>query len=373
MNFYNPLPGVPLIENPFFDKIVANSYFDDELKRIANDLRHDGFAVFDFPDEQILDKADRIKAALHDSYDWEGWKAHGFASGEGLRIQDAWAINDDVRSIAVNASILGILQKLYGRRAIPFQTLNFPVGTQQHYHSDSVHFSSLPERFMCGVWLALEDIDDDNGPLVYFPGSHQWPIFTNEHIGKLIKDGDKFSQEAYEDLWQKLVEMHGAKPQKFHAKKGQALIWLANLLHGGDKHKVVDRTRWSQVTHYFFEDCAYYTPMGSVPLTGPFRLREIHDISTGKTIENKILGNTIRLEDFGVKRPKMLTREEFDAARYLAANPDVAASGAEAYEHYRSYGFKEGRSFAAVEKIGQRQGNWFDLFMSLLRGRVARG
>ena len=33
----------------------------------------------------------------------------------------------------------------------------------------------MPEGFMCGVWVALEDMDMDNGPLVYYPGSHQLP------------------------------------------------------------------------------------------------------------------------------------------------------------------------------------------------------
>jgi len=33
---------------------------------------------------------------------------------------------------------------------------------------------------MCGVWLALEDIDADNGPLIYYPGSHRGPHFGNE-------------------------------------------------------------------------------------------------------------------------------------------------------------------------------------------------
>jgi len=314
MNFHNPLPGVPLIENPFFDRIIAESNFDDEIVKIAHDLRRNGFAVLDFPDAEIDARAERIKEALHGSYNWEHWKAHGFAAGGGLRLQDAWPYNEDIRSIAVNARILDILGKLYGRRAIPFQTLNFPVGTQQHYHTDSVHFSSLPERFMCGVWLALEDIDEDNGPLVYYPGSHQWPIFTNEHIGKLIKDGDRFSQDAFEDLWQKLVETHGVKPQTFLARKGQALIWLANLLHGGDRQKDAERTRWSQVTHYFFEDCAYYTPMGSVPLIGPYGLRNIHDIARGETVENKILGETLRLEDFSPKRPGQAAAIEIPAA-----------------------------------------------------------
>ena len=45
--------------------------------------------------------------------------------------------------------------------------------------------------------------------------------------------------------------------------KGQALIWSANLLHGGSPAKDPSRTRKSQVTHFFFEGSRYYTPLMS--------------------------------------------------------------------------------------------------------------
>jgi hypothetical protein len=35
------------------------------------------------------------------------------------------------------------------------------------------------------------------------------------------------------------------------------------LLHGGAPQKDLSRTRHSQVTHYYFADCKYYTPMNS--------------------------------------------------------------------------------------------------------------
>ena len=43
----------------------------------------------------------------------------------------------------------------------------------------------------------------------------------------------------------------------------EAIVWAANLLHGGAHQNDRDRTRFSQVTHYFFEGCRYYTPMAS--------------------------------------------------------------------------------------------------------------
>jgi ectoine hydroxylase-related dioxygenase (phytanoyl-CoA dioxygenase family) len=36
---------------------------------------------------------------------------------------------------------------------------------------------------MCGVWVALEDIDMGNGPLIYYPGSHRVPEVTMKELG----------------------------------------------------------------------------------------------------------------------------------------------------------------------------------------------
>jgi len=284
----NPLPGVPAVESPFFDDIFVPERYSAEEIRIARDLRENGFAVLDFPDPEIQAKAERIKSSLHERYPWTQWRA-GSAD---MRVQDAWKTNADVRSVAVNQSVLDLLSKLYGRRAWPFQTLNFPVGTEQHFHTDSIHFSSVPERFMCGVWLALEDIGPEQGPLEYYVGSHRWPIYTNEHVGFVPRDGVN-DQSTYHQLWQRLVERTGVKRQQFHARKGQALIWAANLLHGGMPHLDKSKTRWSQVTHYYFDDCAYYTPMHSDPFRGVVAFRHLTDLTTQQPVVNAFSGRRI--------------------------------------------------------------------------------
>lgn len=277
----HPLPGVPAVESPFFEQVFTRDRFTDVELRIARDLRDKGFAVFDFPDAELDRKSGEIIAALRDRYPWDQWRA-GSAD---MRIQDAWRDNGVVRSIATNAGVIELLSKLYGRRAWPFQTLNFPVGTEQHFHTDSIHFSSVPERFMCGVWLALEDIGPDQGPLEYYVGSHRWPIYTNEHLG-VVPEGSSNNQSTYHELWEGLVELTGVERQTFHARKGQALIWASNLLHGGMPHLDKTQTRWSQVTHYYFEDCAYYTPMHSDPFRGLIAFRQLTDVTTSQPVVN---------------------------------------------------------------------------------------
>jgi len=277
----------------------------------------------------------------------------------------------EVKEIATNKKILEILSILYGRRAFPFQTLIFAKGTQQTSHSDHVHFHSIPEQFMCGVWVALEDVDEQNGALTYYPGSQNWIHLTNEHF--YINTEDLSRDNIYEhytkftDTWQMLADHYKVKPKVAKLKKGQAVIWTANVVHGGGNIIDKTRTRWSQVTHYYFDDCVYTTPLANTQAKGEIFTREISDISTGQSIKNKFCG--IPLTDSEIKNvtpkgfrlenlDKLLSKSEnssyrnhkeipknFDASMYLKKNLDVLKDNIDPYEHYVKYGKSENREF----------------------------
>lgn len=176
------------------------------------------------------------------------------------RVQDAWKWVDEVRRLAVDHRVKTALAQLLDREALPFQTLNFPIGTSQWAHSDTIHFSTIPEGYMVGVWVALEDIDEDNGPLIYYPGSHKLPYLSMQDLG--LESGYEY-YSSYEEKIQELITEHGFEPEYGVVKKGEAIIWHANLLHGGAPRNDINRSRHSQVTHYYFAGCKYYTPMES--------------------------------------------------------------------------------------------------------------
>ena len=168
---------------------------------------------------------------------------------------DAWRISDNVKALALAPKILPLLEELYGRTPKPFQTLNFLWGTEQAAHSDAIHFNSNPAGFMCGAWTALEDIDMDSGPVVYYPGSHRLPEVTMDEIGE---DAD---EAQYSEYVADLIKREGLEPHYATIRKGEVFIWAANLLHGGSPRKDPSHTRRSQVTHYFFAGCKYWTPL----------------------------------------------------------------------------------------------------------------
>lgn len=236
----------------------TKSYFDH--KTVARDLERDGYAVITFPEPELDRLVEDIWQSLQTYFDWDAWKTG--KSGD-VRVPDAWTVNESVRKVATNAQVIDLLSAIYGRRAFPFQTLNFAVGSQQSIHADLVHFCARPPQFMCGVWLAMEDISDEAGPLLYYPGSHKWPILLPENVGAPAASAEA-PYEHYrllEQAWTAEIEERAAQPARFTPRKGQALIWASNLLHGGAPQTNRSLTRHSQVTHYFFEGCTYFTPL----------------------------------------------------------------------------------------------------------------
>ena len=272
------LQGFPLIDSPLFKAHRCEGVFGNQ-QFIADQLHECGYAVVDLGRERMQILADRIRGDLGDEFDLEAWREAGGHGG--LRIQDAWRHSEAVRELALLPEIEAMLQTCWGRQPFAFQTLNFPVGTQQHLQSDAAHFHSEPPGFMCGVWVALEDIHPDSGPLEYVPGSQRLPYLQAADVGIQQQPGVTPDQTIFHDYWQAAVASECFKTERFTPKLGQALIWSANLIHGGSAVNNLQRSRWSQVTHYFFEDCRYYTPMLSDWPEGPVAWRNPFDIAQG--------------------------------------------------------------------------------------------
>jgi len=249
---------------PDFEQNLTCVNLTEKQKKWALKLREDGYFVIDEPvmDEATIDEAVRV---LKGQY------------GEESRVQDGWIKAPAVKRIALSKIVVDTLRAIYQRRPVPFQTLNFEVGTEQLAHSDTLHFSSLPFGFMCGVWVALEDADLNNGPLFYYRGSHKLPVFHMQDLGlqPIAKDYKK-----YEEIIGELLKKHNFVREQGTIKKGQAIVWAANLFHGGSPVLDSSRTRHSQVTHYYFDGAIYYTPMFSDPLKGQFMIRHLRDIGT---------------------------------------------------------------------------------------------
>jgi glutamate-1-semialdehyde 2,1-aminomutase len=225
--------------------------------RQITQFRDDGYLIIDsHVPTQLLDQ---VRREMESCYPRS-------ASGEPGRMMDAWRVNPGVKDLALAPSVLAVLKDLYGREPLPFQTDNFPVGTELAPHADNIGSNSIPAGWKCAAWVALEDADLQNGPVVLYPGSHRLPEYTLADCGvPAIPDTYAQYHKHYEPFIREIIRKQGLKPLPALVKKGQVIIWASNLIHGGAERRDRSRSRHSQLTSYFFPGCRYYTPLYSEP------------------------------------------------------------------------------------------------------------
>jgi len=292
--------NVPWIESPFFETLLAARTSDPKERELARRFREDGYLILEDAVEParidaVLAEYPRLFAPDARFEEAPRW-VREVLSRDPTRKQDAWYVSEPVRALAGDERIVSVLRFLYGREPIPFQTLNFLPGTQQSLHSDAMHFSSIPRGFMCGVWIALEDATLLNGPLRYVPGSHRFSAVELESLGLWAEEKTHAlgpSYARYEQYLEALVRLHGRGEERAILRKGSALVWAANLVHGGCPIEQPGSTRKSQVTHYYFEDCVYYTPIFSNLPLGEIHLRDVFDVRTGARVPHRLNGTTL--------------------------------------------------------------------------------
>lgn len=165
-----------------------------------------------------------------------------------------------IKGITNDKRLKEILAFILDKEVVPFQTINFLNGSQQRAHSDSIHMTTYPLGYLIAVWIALEDVTHDNGPLFYYPGSHHLPYLLNNDFnsGETILSLGKKDYKDYEDMIEELIVKENYKQKEFHPKKGDVFIWHANLIHGGLPIINKSLSRKSMVVHYYAKDVIKY-------------------------------------------------------------------------------------------------------------------
>jgi ectoine hydroxylase-related dioxygenase (phytanoyl-CoA dioxygenase family) len=281
----------PWFESPGWEAEAVRRGLSARERTFVERFRRDGFIVVE--DTRTLDELDVDGI-------WARNAAAFAADGAG-RVQDAWTHDPAVRAVATHPAVIDVLRLLYGREPLPFQTLNFLAGTEQPTHSDIIHFSSLPSGFMCGVWMALEDVSLRQGPLHYVPGSQLLPELDYEDLGVRAVEGGhtwanpntRASYAEYERRIDALTAENGVRREALAIRRGSFLVWSANLLHGGSPRDDRGFTRKSQVTHYYFDDVVSITPMFSRRSEGRYSVRRLRDIRTGRWIVPTLDGTPV--------------------------------------------------------------------------------
>ena len=173
-------------------------------------------------------------------------------------------------------AISELLHAAFDQAANAFQCLTFVHGSQQALHQDGAYVVvSEPLKFLAS-WIALEDVTEGSGELMYYVGSHRLDdfLFGDEKDSKAWHP-ERHGKPAHQEFLKSIVERSksmGLPLERFLPKKGDALIWASDLVHGGARMKN-DNTRKSIVTHY----CPVDVNPNFRNFTDYFHLREVAD------------------------------------------------------------------------------------------------
>lgn len=183
------------------------------------------------------------------------------------KIFNAYQQSYTIRKVIKEKRLLNVLNFILDKKVLPFQSINFLKGSEQQAHSDSIHMSTFPQGYLIAAWFALEDISIEQGPLSYFPGSHQLQYLTNADYenssNRWLLDGN--ANKKYEAKVQQVISENNFKKEVFTAKKGDVFIWHANLMHGGELMLNKELTRKSMVVHYFADSVIAYHEISERP------------------------------------------------------------------------------------------------------------
>ncbi len=168
------------------------------------------------------------------------------------KVLDTHVLFETAPSLFFNKEVYKYLQIIFDAPPLAFQSLYFNVGSTQAIHQDTAYVVINQPLNLAASWIALEDVVEGAGELEYIPGSHRFADFLYaNHFRHWSPERDGNALHDHHLHWlREYAQQNGYEVQKFLPKRGDALIWHADLAHGGAPITLPNKSRKSLVTHY---------------------------------------------------------------------------------------------------------------------------
>ncbi|MGX0935885.1 ectoine hydroxylase-related dioxygenase (phytanoyl-CoA dioxygenase family) [Cupriavidus metallidurans] len=239
------------------ERLLSQGEIDATEAEALRGFVKNGFMVL----EDLLD--DELVAAVNGEIDHaieSGYQ--GYEYGTSQRIEHLHVTYPNMRKLWLDRRHLRFADTIFNGLARPCQTLTYVFGSQQDAHQDTIHLTPFPAGYMCGIWIALQDVQEDSGELIVYPGSHREPrvYLRNSGCEKVQSDWSEFGAKVV-PMWKDMASRY--EPFVYRPKKGTVLIWHENLLHAGSVRRDMSRPRRSVVIHTFADGAiGYYDSTG---------------------------------------------------------------------------------------------------------------
>ena len=165
-----------------------------------------------------------------------------------MKILDTHYFDRKVQKAIFSRPIRNFLKAMFGDTLpLAFQSLSFIKGSGQSIHDDRTFVRVHSIGNFIASWIALEDVREKSGELIYYPKSHK--LTPHRFKDGSIWNFTKQEINTYSNVLVKKAENAGLATEKFYGKAGDVLFWHSGLLHGGTNNNS-NLTRTSLVTHY---------------------------------------------------------------------------------------------------------------------------
>lgn len=243
----------------YIDRMIEDAKINHEEAENLRNFILNGFMILPgLIDESLISKVNKeIDDVIESGY-------QNYKYGSSQRIEHLHNNHPSIRQLWLDERHLRYASLIFGETARPCQTLTYVFGSQQNAHQDTIHLTPFPAGYMCGTWIALQDVVPDSGELVVYRGSHRERRVYLAETGcaKVTTDWTSFGQSVGR-IWEEMARKY--EPYIYRPTKGTVLIWHENLLHGGSVRKDSALERRSIVIHSFADGAlAYYDSTGNV-------------------------------------------------------------------------------------------------------------
>ena len=155
-----------------------------------------------------------------------------------------------------NHQALAVQDAMFESETSLYTSLFYERGSAQSIHRDTPYFCTQPRYRYFGMWVALEDVDLDNGPLEVIPRGHLLKELDVEAIAlqhfERLDQVPNDSSKLWDHYQNGVVEQsraQGLQALKVPVKRGDTILWHPQLPHGGAEIRDIRRTRFSLVMH----------------------------------------------------------------------------------------------------------------------------
>ncbi len=245
----------------------------EQLEKFHRDGFLKGASVLSDAEVAVLQEETlRVIADQGDSTKPQPVMCHKFGSEDRpiWQIVNIWEASPPFKDLVMKSQIAEEIAQLTGDQTIrlwhdQIQYKPAGVGGVNHWHQDGPYWPILTPKSQVTAWVALDDVDEENGCMRMVPGSHLW----GDHV-KFLESLPNFDAMPASYLDHPLT-VHSCPVKKGEVHYHHALTW-----HGSGPN-LSGRPRRAIALHYMTEDTKYLS-------TGDHPMKPFVHVADGEII-----------------------------------------------------------------------------------------